>query len=58
MYTATYFFETLSCVEVLRYFAGWCDKNHGKTMPTGELNSCDIITVSLKVHEGTVFYLT
>jgi acyl-CoA reductase-like NAD-dependent aldehyde dehydrogenase len=29
-------FELLICVNTLRYYAGWCDKIHGQTIPAGE----------------------
>ncbi|PNF20742.1 Aldehyde dehydrogenase, mitochondrial [Cryptotermes secundus] len=32
-YTAAYAFDVPAASKVLRYFAGWADKNHGKTIP-------------------------
>jgi acyl-CoA reductase-like NAD-dependent aldehyde dehydrogenase len=29
-------FAILSCVNTLRYYAGWSDKVHGQTIPAGE----------------------
>lgn len=31
-------FDVHGCVGVLRYFAGWCDKTYGKTIPTDGTN--------------------
>lgn len=28
--------EMWYCAQVLRYYAGWCDKIHGSTIPVGE----------------------
>ncbi|CAK8698547.1 aldehyde dehydrogenase, mitochondrial-like [Clavelina lepadiformis] len=28
------------CIETLRYFAGWCDKDHGKTIPYDKDHFC------------------
>ncbi|CAL7939282.1 unnamed protein product [Xylocopa violacea] len=32
-YTAAYDFDVTRSIETLRYYAGWADKNHGKTIP-------------------------
>jgi len=32
-YTAAYGFDIPEAAQVLRYYAGWADKNHGKTIP-------------------------
>lgn len=32
-YTLSYNVDVLSAIKNLRYFAGWADKNHGKTIP-------------------------
>ena len=32
-YTASYGFDVPAAAKVLRYYAGWADKNHGKTIP-------------------------
>lgn len=32
-YTAAYGFDVPASAKVLRYYAGWADKNHGKTIP-------------------------
>lgn len=32
-YTAAYAFDVPAAAKVLRYYAGWADKNHGKTIP-------------------------
>jgi aldehyde dehydrogenase (NAD+) len=32
-YTAAYGFDIPEAARVLRYYAGWADKNHGKTIP-------------------------
>lgn len=32
-YTAAYGFDIPEAAKVLRYYAGWADKNHGKTIP-------------------------
>jgi acyl-CoA reductase-like NAD-dependent aldehyde dehydrogenase len=29
-------FDVLICTNTLRYYAGWCDKVHGQTIPAGE----------------------
>lgn len=31
------------CVAVLRYFAGWCDKTYGKTIPTVIVNGMNTV---------------
>lgn len=32
-YSAAYAFDIPAAVKTLRYYAGWADKNHGKTIP-------------------------
>ena len=29
--------EMYYCAQILRYYAGWCDKIHGSTIPVGEI---------------------
>jgi acyl-CoA reductase-like NAD-dependent aldehyde dehydrogenase len=29
-------YDMLICANTLRYYAGWCDKIHGQTIPAGE----------------------
>ena len=42
-FTASYFGALASSIKVYRYYAGWADKNHGKTIPVdGELFSMTI----------------
>ena len=37
--------ETIGATKQLRYFAGWADKIHGKTIPIGKSFSDTLITV-------------
>jgi len=30
------FYDIMASVNILRYYAGWCDKVHGQTIPAGE----------------------
>ncbi|XP_072761086.1 aldehyde dehydrogenase, mitochondrial [Anoplolepis gracilipes] len=32
-YTSSYYVDVPSSIQVLRYYAGWADKNHGKVIP-------------------------
>ena len=32
-YTASYSVDVCESIKVLRYYAGWADKNHGKVLP-------------------------
>jgi acyl-CoA reductase-like NAD-dependent aldehyde dehydrogenase len=48
-------FDIIASVNALRYYAGWCDKVHGQTIPAGEwiegiiyLKSDISLTVSLQ----------
>ena len=38
------FFDIIVSVNTLRYYAGWCDKVHGQTIPAGEqMGAVDIL---------------
>lgn len=38
------------CIAVLRYFAGWCDKTYGKTIPTVIVNGVKILENCINWH--------
>jgi len=43
-YTHTFFMDTTGIAKILRYYAGWTDKIHGKTVPVdGNYLSCTLV---------------
>jgi hypothetical protein len=36
IFHSTYLMELGGCIETLQYFAGWADKIHGYTIPSGK----------------------
>uniref|UniRef100_A0A3P8PI06 aldehyde dehydrogenase (NAD(+)) n=1 Tax=Astatotilapia calliptera TaxID=8154 RepID=A0A3P8PI06_ASTCA len=39
VFLVAYFVDLMATIKTLRYYSGWADKIHGKTIPVGELNS-------------------
>ena len=47
-------FDIEGSIDVMRYYAGWCDKITGKTIPMGEKNKQKRVIMSVQViNDGT-----
>lgn len=36
LFSTAYLMDLDACIKSLRYYAGWADKMHGRTVPIGE----------------------
>lgn len=49
-------FDIVCAVATFRYYAGWCDKIHGNTIPVGKCISRRILFVCLNIFRVILLY--
>lgn len=49
MFLMAYFVDLMATIKTLRYYGGWADKIHGKTIPVGEMPTFQCRSHSFKM---------